>query len=99
MPRSWTEHEALVAITDVLEAHVREADRRGGGMSVPFHGDFASALRLPSVVGRFRWWARELRAALDSPRPEPARSDTDVATESPVADAIDQWCDDGGRHV
>lgn len=66
---TWTEHEALVAITDVLEAHVREADRPKGGMSVPFHGDFVSALGLPSVVERFRWWARELSAALASEPP------------------------------
>jgi hypothetical protein len=57
---------ALEGITSELERTVAEADRPKGGMRVPFHGDFASALQLPSVVGRFRWWARNLRAALNT---------------------------------
>ena len=34
------------------------------GMSVPFHGDFASVAHLPSVISRMRWWAREMRRAI-----------------------------------
>ena len=37
------------------------------GMSVPFHGDFASVAQLPGVVGRMRWWVREMRRALPDP--------------------------------
>jgi hypothetical protein len=35
------------------------------GMHVPFHGDFASVTRVPSVISRMRWWLREFRAAFD----------------------------------
>lgn len=56
--------KALESITDELERTVAEADRPKGGMSVPFHGDFAGALRVPSMLSRVRWWARELRASL-----------------------------------
>ena len=34
------------------------------GMSVPFHGDFASVAHLPSIISRMRWWAREMRRVI-----------------------------------
>jgi hypothetical protein len=34
------------------------------GMHVPFTGDFASAVQLPSVVSRMRWWAKEIRSVI-----------------------------------
>ena len=40
-------------------------DRRGkGGQQASFHGDFVSALQLPSVVQRMRWWTRRMAKAL-----------------------------------
>jgi hypothetical protein len=51
-----------------FEGAVREAEFVAGGRKgqiVPVHGDFAGAARMPGLVGRMRWWARELRAALD----------------------------------
>lgn len=40
------------------------------GMSVPPSGDFISCARLPSAVGRMRWWAREIRKAQPITVPE-----------------------------
>lgn len=54
----------LAALIETFEAVLAEADRPKGGMSVPFHGDFAGALRLPSVLGNMRWWAKEARRVL-----------------------------------
>lgn len=54
----------LAALTETFEAVLAEADRPKGGMSVPFQGDFVGALRLPSVLGNMRWWAREARRVL-----------------------------------
>lgn len=57
---------ALEAITSEFERAVREVDRPRGGQHVtPGGGDFVAAIRLPSFLGRARWWARELRAALE----------------------------------
>lgn len=55
---------ALESITSEFERTVREADRPRGGQHVTPGGDFVAAIRSPSFVGRARWWARELRAAL-----------------------------------
>jgi hypothetical protein len=41
-----------------------------GGMSVPPTGDFISCAKLPSAVGRMRWWAREIRKAQPIPAAE-----------------------------
>ncbi len=57
--------ELLEAITGEFERTIQETERPKGGMSVPFHGDFSSAVRLPSVIGRMRWWVKEFREALD----------------------------------
>lgn len=57
----------MEGIADEFERTIQEAERLasgGGGMHVPFHGDFAAAVRLPSVVSRMRWWVREFRRAL-----------------------------------
>jgi hypothetical protein len=54
----------LSAICAEFEGAVAHADWRAAGspgMSVTFTGDFASATQLPSVVGRMRRWAREIR--------------------------------------
>jgi hypothetical protein len=56
----------LESIASEFERTVAEADRPRGGQHVAPGGDFVAALRLPSFVGRARWWARELRAALDT---------------------------------
>lgn len=57
----------LSALCAEFEGAVAHAEWRAAGspgMSVPFHGDFASATQLPSVVGRMRWWAREMRKVI-----------------------------------
>lgn len=62
----------LDAICVEFEGTVAHADWRAAGskgMSVPYHGDFASAAQLPSVVGRMRWWVREMRKVLGSATP------------------------------
>lgn len=59
---------ALESIASEFERAVREADRPRGGQHVQPGGDFVSAIRLPSFVSRARWWARELRAALNGGR-------------------------------
>ena len=56
---------ALESITVEFEHAVAVADAPRGGQSCSPTGDFVAALRLPSFVSRARWWARELRAALD----------------------------------
>lgn len=58
----------LSALCSEFEGAVAHADWRAAGssgMGVPFHGDFASATQLPSVVARMRWWAREMRKATE----------------------------------
>lgn len=60
-----TVRQLLEAITHEFERTIEEAERPKGGMQVPFHGDFASAARLPSVIGHMRWWVREFRRALE----------------------------------
>lgn len=52
----------VTGLAEEMEAAIREKEHPKGGMSVPFHGDFASAP--PSMLNRLRWWARELRRAL-----------------------------------
>jgi hypothetical protein len=52
----------VTGLAQEMEAAIRERERPKGGMSVPFHGDFCNAP--PSMLGRLRWWARELREAL-----------------------------------
>lgn len=50
-----------------FEGAVLHADWKAAGspgMSVPFHGDFASATQLPSVVAKMRWWVREFKQVL-----------------------------------
>ncbi len=59
----------LSSICSEFEGVVAHADWRAAGspgMSVPFKGDFASATQLPSVVGRMRWWAREMRKTINT---------------------------------
>lgn len=52
------EFERTIAHADWLESGSK-------GMSVPFHGDFSQLVRFPSVINKFRWWAREFRSRLD----------------------------------
>lgn len=52
----------VTGLAEEMEAAIRERERPKGGQAAPFHGDFAQAP--PSMVGRLRWWARELRGAL-----------------------------------
>lgn len=62
----------LSALCAEFEGAVTHADWRAAGslgMSVPFTGDFASATQLPSVVGRMRWWAREMRKVIGEDKP------------------------------
>jgi hypothetical protein len=58
----------LEGICSEFEGVVAHADWKAAGskgMSVPFRGDFASAVQLPSLVGRMRWWANEMRKVID----------------------------------
>jgi hypothetical protein len=45
-----------------MERAIAHREAPKGGQQVPFHGDFAQTPH--SMVGRLRWWARELRSAL-----------------------------------
>ena len=57
----------LEGICGEFERTIRHADwvaAGSKGMSVPFHGDFASVAHLPSIISRMRWWAREMRRAI-----------------------------------
>ena len=51
----------LAGILGEFEGLITEADRPKGGMQVPYHGDFAPVLQLPSVVNRIRWWVRHMK--------------------------------------
>lgn len=58
--------DLALALAAEFEGAVREAEFRAAGrpgMHVPFHGDFAAAVPIPSVVGQMRWWAKALRDA------------------------------------
>lgn len=64
-------HQEAVRIMEgfasTAEAAVAHSEWMAGprtGMQVPFHGDFASAHQIPSVISRLRWWAREFRASI-----------------------------------
>ncbi len=75
---TWSERQALEAITEEFEKHVRELDNRESGrkgMQVTFTGDFISALQLPSFNSRLRWWAKQLREALDGKPDDKDHSD------------------------
>jgi len=57
----------LDAIRYEFERTVQHAETRsGGGMQVPFFGDFASVAFLPSVISRMKWWADRFQEALDA---------------------------------
>jgi hypothetical protein len=63
-----------LALLGEFERATQEQDRINAGqrgMSVPFHGDFAGAIQHPGLMGRIRWWARELQDALATPPQEP----------------------------
>lgn len=51
----------FVQAVDDATAH---AENTGKGMQVPFHGDFAQAKQVPSILGRLKWWANAAREAL-----------------------------------
>jgi len=55
------------ALAEQFEAAVSDFENRGKGgqQAGDFHGDFRTDR--PSMVGRLRWWARELREALATP--------------------------------
>jgi hypothetical protein len=73
LSRELNEAKSLLsALCSQFEGAVAHADWRAAGspgMSVPFTGDFASAAQLPSVVGRMRWWAREMRKVIGEVKP------------------------------
>lgn len=56
--------EPLRAVVDALSTEMERTirHRESSGMSVPDHGDFAAAP--PSMLGRLRWWSREMRESL-----------------------------------
>lgn len=61
--------EALVLVVTGLQAEMDAAvqaneDRHRGGQQVPFHGDFAAAMAMPSILNRFRWWSKRITEAL-----------------------------------
>lgn len=65
--RAKEAHDALEAICREFEDTVAHADWRADGspgMSVPFHGDFATVVQLPSVISRMRAWVRTFKRAL-----------------------------------
>lgn len=92
MPNGWTVEVALGAITEEFEATVRHLDDDGTGLRVPFHGDFAGARQLPSLGSRIRWWARELRYALDRSESERASLRSEVAR---LRAALEWFADEG----
>lgn len=51
-----------------VESASAHAENDGKGMQVPFHGDFAFAKRVPSVLQSLRWWARAAREAMGERR-------------------------------
>jgi chromosome segregation ATPase len=58
--------DRLEAITHEFECTIEYADTRGtGGVSLPFYGDFAPVVQLPSVISRMRRWAKILREVLE----------------------------------
>ena len=59
-----TVRQRLENITDDFEAVLREADGPKGGMRVPFMGDWAQAVQLPSLLGVMRRHVRDNRASL-----------------------------------
>jgi hypothetical protein len=56
--------DALAGEFERAVAHAEWRAAGSKGMGVPFHGDFEAIARMPSAVGKMRWWARELRKAL-----------------------------------
>lgn len=65
--KSLAASQWLEGICEEFERTVAYADWRAAGskgMSVPFHGDFASVARLPGAIDRMRWWVREFRKVL-----------------------------------
>lgn len=80
MGNDWTTEVALTAITEEFESTVRHLDDDGTGLRVPFHGDFAGAKQHPGIGSRIRWWARELRCAVDHNESELTIARTALAT-------------------
>jgi len=58
--------ELLLGLLDAFERTIAEADRAPGGMRVPFFGEFAAVVRVPSVIARMRWWVAEFQRALSN---------------------------------
>jgi hypothetical protein len=56
--------EGICCEFEGVVAHADWKAEGSKGMSVPFHGDFASAVQLPSVVGKMRWWSRQMRKVI-----------------------------------
>ena len=56
--------EGLCAQFEDVVAHADWRAAGSKGMQVPFQGDFAGAAKLPSVISRMRWWAKEIRSTL-----------------------------------
>lgn len=62
----------LEGICSEFEAAITHAEWRASGskgMSVPFQGDFAAVVQLPSTINRMKWWVQKFRAALTGEKP------------------------------
>lgn len=60
-----TATDLLRSVCEEMEAAIRWADRPKGGQQVGHHcTDFWPVG--PSVLGRYRWWVREMRKVLDA---------------------------------
>lgn len=59
---------ALEGLLSEFEAVIRQADAPKGGQQVgpSSAGDFAGAVRMPSMLSSMRWWIRELREAREA---------------------------------
>jgi len=59
--------EALDRFDETIAA-ARKSREPPSGMTVPYHGDFASAL--PSTIKDLEWWSKQFRAALEESEKE-----------------------------
>ena len=60
--------DLVLAFEGVINEAQTQQDRANGkptGMRVPFHGDFCSAARFPSIVVDMKRWAQKGREVLD----------------------------------
>jgi hypothetical protein len=55
---------AVRTMAEMFEAVVAESERPKGGVRAPFHGYFAGAVHMPSVMSDCKWLAASLRMSL-----------------------------------